>query len=244
MNRSKSENAFVAIIRREAHHLRLVGYTALSIGALLISSLILTACTPAPPQSPTPAQPTPAIIEDDFSQPNANWVRFDTNEGAAYVLEHEFYLEDRGKGIAVHSPLLGQTWSNILIETRVRQVQGSMNNWMGVLCRQHDEENYYLFAISADGYYLMLKMEDGTRVPLVEPTMTQSIRVGKATNDLKIHLNEDQLAFSVNSTLLVTRTDNTFERGGVALFADAVAAGETTVVAFDDFSLTSLDGED
>jgi hypothetical protein len=156
------------------------------------------------------------------------------------VLEHEFYLEDRGKGIAVHSPLLGQTWSNALIEIRVRQVQGSMNNWMGVICRQHDEANYYLFAISADGYYLMLKMEEGTSIPLVEPTATQSIRVGKATNHLKIRLNQDQLSFSVNNTSIITRTDSTFDKGGIALFADAVEAGETTVVAFDDFSLTPL----
>jgi hypothetical protein len=242
VNQSKNKHTFIGILYQEARKLWLMGCTVLGIGL----SIALSACNALPIQSltPTVARPTQVAIEDDFSSPNQNWVRFDTDEGAAYVLDDEFYLEDRGKGIAVHSPLLGQTWSDLLIEVQVRQVQGSMNNWMGILCRQYDEENYYLFAISADGYYLILKMEEGSPVPLIEPTATQSIRVGKATNYLKVHLHQDDLAFSVNNTLLVTRTDQAFDKGNVALFADAVEVGQTTVVAFDNFTLTPLDVED
>jgi hypothetical protein len=112
-------------------------------------------------QSTPAGEPLPVlentILADDFSRPDPNWVRFDTDAAAAYVLAGEFYLEDRGQRNAVYAPLLRYDYVDVTIDVRVRHVQGSVNNWMGVICRQLDEDNYYLFAISADGYYVILE---------------------------------------------------------------------------------------
>ena len=206
----------------------------------LLILLLVTSCgQPTPSSESLPVQEN-TILADDFSRPDTRWVRFDTDMSAAYTLAGEFYLEDRGQRTAVYAPLLRSDYVDVTIDVRVRHVQGSVNNWMGVICRQLDEDNYYLFAISADGYYVILEVVGGISVPLTGPDYSESLNRGKAENTLRVRCRGTTLSFWVNDELLVTHSAETLNKaGGVAMFADAVRAGEVTVVAFDDFILAS-----
>ena len=184
------------------------------------------------------ALPISYIVADDFAPPDPRWARFDTEESAIYALAGELYLEDRGQGTSVYTPLIGEKYVDIEVTVDVRHVQGSVNNWIGVLCRQQDEENYYLPAISADGYYLILKVVDGEATPLVGPEYSEEIRSGKAENHLRVMCKGTSLSLWVKGELLTVTSDRTLqEAGNVALFADAVERGEIVVVAFDNFVL-------
>lgn len=200
--------------------------------------LLMSNCT-SPPQEISPLQPpSEPLISDDFLPPNAAWVRFETEENAVYALQGELYLEDRGQALSVYTPLSSQIHADTVIGVQTRHVQGSMNNWMGIICRQQDENNYYLFAISADGYYLILLVENGVSTSLIEPTFSEVINQGKANNYLEARCLGSALSLRVNDTLLVTRADSTLRNpGGIALFADAANSGDTTTVAFDNFVL-------
>ncbi|MBN2390180.1 MAG: hypothetical protein JXR84_05640 [Anaerolineae bacterium] len=210
---------------------------------LLTLLLLVTACS-SPTTSPSPVAtlitaPTTMPLIDNFDPPNPAWARFETEESAVYAQADELYLEDRGKGIAVYAPLAGKTYTDTVVSVQVRHIQGTVNNWMGVICRQLDEDNYYLLAISADGFYLILLVENGTATPLVGPKTSETIRTGKARNDLEVRCAGDALSLWVNDERLVTHIDDTlYKPGGVALFADAVERGETSVTAFDNFALT------
>lgn len=205
---------------------------------LLVTACSSPAASPSPVTTPTTvATMTPLI--DDFDPPNPAWARFDTVESAAYVQAGELYLEDRGKGIAVYAPLAGKTYTDTVMTVQVRHVQGTVNNWMGAICRQQDKDNYYLMAISADGFYLILLVENGTQTPLAGPKTSEIIHTGKARNDLEVRCTGDVLSLWVNDKRLVTHIDDTLLGAGtVALFADAVERGETSVTAFDNFTLT------
>ncbi|MBN1876119.1 MAG: hypothetical protein JXA33_17985 [Anaerolineae bacterium] len=205
----------------------------------LLLLLIIAACN-SPSASPSPIPtPTTAPFTDDFTPPDSAWARFETVESAIYAQAGELYLEDRGKGIAVYAPLAGKTYTNTVITVQVRHVQGTVNNWIGVICRQQDEDNYYLSAISADGFYLLLLVEDNTPTPLIGPETSESIRTGKARNDLEVRCVGDALSLRVNGSPLFWHMDSSLRTdGGVALFADAVERGETSVTAFDNFMLT------
>lgn len=206
---------------------------------LLISACSTPTTSPSPTTVPTAATPTAAPLTDDFEPPNPAWARFETTESAVYAQAGELYLEDRGKGIAVYAPLAGKTYTDVVATVQVRHVQGTVNNWMGVICRQQDEENYYLLAISADGFYLIMLVDDGAPTPLVGPETSDIIRTGKARNNLEVRCVGDALSLWVNGERLVTHTDDTLRgAGAVALFADAVERGETAVTAFDNFALT------
>ncbi len=209
-------------------------------GVICLPLLLLTACDLFPPSvSHEVSADDGMLFSDDFSRDIGAWACFDTPESAAYVRDGEFYLEDRGEGVAVYAPLVGRVYDRIALRTQVRHVQGTVNNWMGVLCRQQDEQNYYLFAISADGFYLLLRVHDGEATPLAGPQSSDVIHIGRSANALEVHCQGNLLSLTVNGTLLVTRTDDVLAAsGGVALFADAVAPGQTATVAFDHVDIT------
>lgn len=199
---------------------------------------IFAACTATPTATPESTPGSARLLLDDFSPPNPSWALFDTSDGAAYALHGELFLEDRGSNIAIYTPLVDEAWDNIIVGVRVRQVEGTFNNWMGILCRQQDAANYYLFAVSADGYYLILRVQDGVSTPLAGPTLSEAIEQGRNTNQLEVRCEGSTLSLSVNRTFLISRTDATFTEGGVALFADSVAGSGGTTVAFDHLTLT------
>ncbi|MBN1920916.1 MAG: hypothetical protein JW892_06705 [Anaerolineae bacterium] len=201
----------------------------------LLWLLLLPACAPNP--NPTAeAETATATFNDDFSAASGVWTTFNAPESAAYVQQGELYLEDRGRGIGVYTQFLEQTLADVIIQVTMRHVEGSQDNWMGVICRQQDEKNYTLFAISADGYYLILNVEDGFSTPLVGPATADAIRTGRDRNTLEVRCEGDTLTLKINDTFTVTQTDASFPEGGVALFTDAVRGGMTTT-AFDDFAL-------
>lgn len=209
-------------------------------GLIGVVILIASACGPPTPSSPPMALPATYILADDFAPPDPKWARFDTEESAVYALAGELYLEDRGQGTAVYTPLIGETHTDVEITVDVRHVQGSVNNWLGVLCRQQDETNYYLLALSADGYYLILRVVDGEATPLVGPEYSEHIRTGKAENNMRVQCLGGSLSMWVNDELVGVTSDRGLqEAGNVALFADAVQRGEILVAAFDNFVLAN-----
>ncbi len=201
--------------------------------------VLLSACGTFTTSS-TPVMTPPAVImTDEFSPPDPAWVRYDNPASAVYVRDGELYLEDRGKGVAVYAPLVDKDYSDVDIEVQVRHVQGTVNNWMGVICRQQDENNYYLLAISADGYYLILLVENGISTPIVGPHFDAGIKTGKARNSLEVRCRDEELTLRVKGAFTLTISNMPlWKAGGVALFADAVERGETAVVAFDNFVLS------
>ncbi len=200
--------------------------------------LILQSCQATPTAAPA-APERGVLFSEDFSAPNAGWAIFETDTGAAEVRDGQMFLEDRGKGTAAYTTLVGKSWKDIVIQVNVRQVEGTVNNWMGVTCRQSGEQDYYLFAISADGYYLILKQEDGIADTLIPPTYNDAIQTGRTVNRLEVRCQGSTLSMTVNGRLLVSRADNTFSQGGISLVADAVEVGSTTTVAFDRLTIST-----
>lgn len=205
--------------------------------AILLSLVALaTACTPATP--PPPSGEGDVLFNDDFAAASSNWALFDTPEGAAYLQQKRLYLDDRGQEKSISTSLLDRQWSDVIIRTRLQRTAGTQNNWMGVTCRQEDESNYYLFAISADGYYLLLKVAEGEVTQLAGPETSTALNPDRGINLLEARCVETTLTLSVNQQELVSLNDEQFRSGGISLFADSVT-GETTSVAFDDFVITA-----
>lgn len=205
---------------------------------LMLTLLFLAACTVVSGPTTDPCNENGALLQDDFGgTQNCGWREY--NQGGAVVEITEGTLN-------VSTSQTGQIWwtnagrdfSDVIVTVQARQTSGPNNNAYGVLCRYQDENNFYIFLISGDGYYAVGKYQSGEEqvsylTPNQEYVFSDLINQGVATNLLRVSCVGNELSLSVNGLPLLTVTDDSFAGGDVGLGVSTLEPG-TAVVQFDD----------
>ena len=201
---------------------------------LVIFSLFifLTACQPEPEPEPLPGD---ILFADDFSTRENQWTSF-VNEGGAMGYDaggFRFFIKEVGVSYWTTPEL---NFSDARVEVDVLQYAGPVENRMGVICRYQNDQNYYFFVISTDGYYAVGKRNAGKQILLEQEAMLYSsvIETGLAINHLEAECNGSTLSFFVNDTLLARVEDEDFTEGDVGLLAGTFDKGEIDIL-FDNF---------
>jgi hypothetical protein len=205
---------------------------------LLFVTVSLVACSIVSGPTTDPCNENGALLRDDFSgAQNCGWREY--NQGGAVVAIAEGTL-------SISTSQTGQIWwtnagrdfSDVIITVQARQSSGPNNNAYGVLCRYQDENNFYIFLISGDGYYAIGKYQTGEQqvtylTPNQEYVFSDLINQGVATNLVRVSCVGNELSLSVNGLPLVTVTDDSFSGGDVGVGVSTLEPG-TAVVQFDD----------
>jgi hypothetical protein len=131
----------------------------------------------------------------------------------------------------------GRRFDDVIVTVVARQTSGPDNNAYGVICRYQNENNFYIFLISGDGYYAIGKYQSGSDriIYLTEDGQYQFsdiINQGVATNQIRASCIGNELTLAVNGIPLLNVTDSAFATGDVGLGVSTLAAG-TAVVEFD-----------
>lgn len=205
---------------------------------LLCATTALVACSIVSGPTTDPCNENGALLRDDFSgEQNCGWREY--NQGGAVV-------EIAEDNLSISTSQTGQIWwtnagrdfNDVIITVQARQTSGPNNNAYGVLCRYQDENNFYIFLISGDGYYAIGKYQTGEQQVTYltsnqEYVFSDLINQGVATNLLRVSCIGNELSLSVNGLPLVTVTDDSFAGGDVGLGVSTLEPG-TAVVQFDD----------
>ena len=217
--------------------------TTLRFFVLLLALLALAACGVAPESEPDTCDGPDFLFADDFSgEFDCGWALYDRGGGAAAI-------DNAAMQLAVGQP--GQLWwtnpgrdfDDVVITTEARQVDGPNDNAYGVICRYQNEENFYAFMVSGDGYYAIGKYQSGVETvtyltPDAQFQPSDAINVGVASNELRVSCVGNQLSMEVNGIPLLSVTDPTFVNGDVGLAAATLQQG-TTIVEFDNVRVTT-----
>ncbi|MBK7896194.1 MAG: hypothetical protein IPJ90_15210 [Anaerolineaceae bacterium] len=205
---------------------------------MMLTLLSLAACSIAGGSTTDPCNENGALLRDDFAgEQTCGWREY--NQGGAVVEITEGTLN-------ISTSQTGQIWwtnagrdfSDVIVTVQARQSSGPNNNAYGVLCRYQDENNFYIFLISGDGYYAIGKYQTGEAqitylTPNQEYVFSDLINQGVATNLIRVSCVGNELSLSVNGLPLVTVTDGSFAGGDVGLGVSTLEPG-TAVVQFDD----------
>lgn len=210
-----------------------------SVTTLIIASmLLLTACGKIPEilrgiDSP---QSGDLLLEDDFSGNNHLWGIMERAGG-------DIDIAYGGMIFSVYLPnfMFWSVTGGDLHDTRVVVdavlVEGPVNDNFGVICRYQDDENFYGFLISHDGYYGIFKYLDGDMIMTsTEGNLAYSevILQGGVVNHIEATCQGNTLSLTVNDTLLAAVEDESFMKGKVGLIAGAYTEPGVTVL-FDNF---------
>jgi hypothetical protein len=192
--------------------------------ALLLLSLVALACdfslgTPGQPGG-TLDPKGGVLFQDDFSDPTSGWV---TQRSTNQVMDYE----SSGFRIWVNQPnfdywsVPGLRFTDTRIEVTAAKVAGPDDNDLGIICRYRDQNNFYGFLISNDGYYGISKRKDGDHRMISEDGMKHSgvIHTGNAQNRIRADCIGSSLALYVNDVKLVETQDTDYAVGDVGLLA-------------------------
>ena len=180
-----------------------------------------------------------ALLVDDFENGNAcGWTIFDNNGLTTEIVDGNLLITTSQAGMIAWTNV-NRDFTNVIIDVEARQVAGPDNNGYGVICRYRNEENFYVFLVSGDGYYTIGKYESGVSqieylTPNNEWAYSDLVNQGVAQNSIRASCIGDELSLAVNGIPVFTANDATHTSGDVGIGASTLEPGETQI-RFDDF---------
>jgi hypothetical protein len=199
--------------------------------------------TVTPTSSPTPTIKT-VLFSDDLSQWRSEWQsEYDYSDVKTFYSGGSLHIRDIDPPTATMYHTLNKNFNDFILDVDAKTIDGTLVNWQGVYVRYQDEDNYYGLSISGDGYYAILKWENGNMVSLVGPTPIRSSYINTgigAINHIHVEANKNTLSLSVNGHHLSTVTDNSFKEGTVALKANSMRPNPFTEVVYNNLVITNI----
>lgn len=175
------------------------------------------------------------LFQDDFSDNARGWNQQQNGDGAAgYQDGHYRILVNTTNSDVLANPNLNFT--DTLIEVDATKVGGDNDNYIGLVCRYKDVDNFYFFVISSDGYYGIGKKLNGQHMLIGKTSMqpTDVVKQGNATNHIQADCEGSTLRLVVNGELLAETTDTDLISGDAGLLAGSYLTPGTDI-AFDNF---------
>ena len=177
------------------------------------------------------------LFKDDFSDPGSGWMQGEDEYGKTEYFDGSFR-------ILVNADVTGKIsiprlfFKDVIIEVDATKVAGADDNDFGVICRYQDENNFYFFEISSDGYYSIGKYKENQLelIGMQQMQTSDAIRQGQATNRIRATCIGSLLSLSVNGQKLIEVEDIDFPSGDVGLMAGTFETPGTDIL-FDNFTV-------
>jgi hypothetical protein len=210
-------------------------YLPIIISLVLVLSLLGVVGCKTESTSPSTGN---ILFSDDFSQDTGKWDVYSDETGEVFYEGGWLHVINYTTASEDTETMLDSYFSDFVLEVDTKLVDGTDNNWHGVVCRFQDEGNYYSFNISADGYYYIAKFVDYEQIALVDATPSSYINTGwDVVNTMRIECIGSDLSLSANGHLLDTVTDDSFDDGYIGFLATAWE-GDLSEIAFDNLVIT------
>jgi hypothetical protein len=197
----------------------LVGFIVLPFllgGCQLINSLQPVA---------TAAPSGTVLFADDFTNNQNNWGISAGETGTISFIYDGLDIKVNQANSMIWS-VAGEKFKDTTIDIDGVLLSGSSNDAYGAICRFQDNDHFYGFLVTHDGYYGIFKMQDGKLV-LADPVgglkYSDAIRQGGVVNHIQTVCQGNTLQLSVNGELLSIIQDDSYAQGQVGVIAAAYA---------------------
>jgi len=199
---------------------------------------------PRPENTPTAIVKTKPIYEDDFS--SEQWgTATDTDSSIKYNNNALQMIVFTSNWFVRSWPALKE-YENIHLEVTIINNGTYSTTAFGLICNmQSSTSDYYYFAITPAGQYVIAKTSEGeTDLFLTNNkkwVVSDLIPLDASSYRLGADCGNNRLTLYVNGQTIDSVTDSSYTKGSVALFTwSSIDKGITTDVSFDDFLITEL----
>ncbi len=201
---------------------------------LAVIGLVTLACT-LPSLGDGSSDPN-VLFTDDFSDDGSGWDIYEDSDGSVGYLDGAYRITVATSDFLFWGNPYQDLQNDVKVAVDATKAGGPDDNEYGLICRYVDEGNFYMFAISSDGYAAITMYQNDEFAILSGETGIQSdaIRQGAATNHIEATCIGSSLALYINDTLVVSATDSSHTGGDVGLYAGSFDTGGVDI-RFDNF---------
>ncbi len=197
------------------HKTLLIGLTVLVLAAMACSTSTLL-----PTKAPNASGGSSSVLyQDTFADSNSGWPHHATDSSTMDYTSGGYRIYITSTDLLAFVTA-GQTFqSDVRVQVDGAKTGGPDDNYLGLICRYQDTDNFYFFVISSDGYagiamYLNNEMSILSGSNTFDPT--SKINQGDATNHIEADCIGNTLTLYVNGSQVSSVTDSTFTKGGDA----------------------------
>jgi len=130
-------------------------------------------------------------------------------------------------------------FANFDLDVDAAQVEGTDNNEIAAVFGVQDASNLYEFAISGDGYVFLGRYVEGVWEWIEEPTPSEAINQGNATNHIRLIVENGTLTAYINGELVLTSFAGDYDSGYIG-FGCGPWEEPSAHCAFDNLDLLAL----
>ncbi len=174
------------------------------------------------------------IFEESFADNRHNWNLFDDSNGSADIANGQLLIDVDRSNYLIFSRKEG-IYENPLMVAEAQFNRPTSDGELGLICGYQDIDNFTIFLISEDGFYVIYKFENDEVVYLVDWTYSDFV-AESTTYELAVYCGPDGLAFGLNGVLLAEAFDPNYIPGEVGLIASCYENAGLTV-GFDSFKI-------
>ncbi len=219
------------------------------IGTLLLAAFLLQSCSAqsleqgSDTQLAASNQAGDLLYSDDFvTRKESMWYTTSDENLTQFYKDGKYNILLKKKGWSSWS-FAGLEQQDFVLEVDASQEGGPDDNDYGVVARYTDLGNYSLFLISGDGYFGYLRKENGNWVAPFSWTRSEAIRIGNASNRIKVVANGENIEFYANGSLLGQFEDENPLAGDVGLWAESFDEGNVHI-SFDNLTIYALEASE
>lgn len=185
----------------------------------------------------TPERDGRVLFQDDFSDPATGWIRVSAATGVSDYFDGVYRILVNEPNVDIWSKP-GLDIADVRIEVDAFKVGGDRDNRFGIICRAVDDNSFYTFIISSDGYYGIGMINDNNYqligMEALQPS--DAIQLGSALNHIRADCVGNTLTLHVNGMQIAQVQDATFASGDIGLIAGTYDTPGTDI-RFDNFIL-------
>ncbi|HEY6072936.1 MAG TPA: SHOCT domain-containing protein, partial [Anaerolineales bacterium] len=187
-------------------------------GIAVVAALVVFLPKLSNPQPAATQPPYVTVLQEDFSDPGQAWASSGTGAEASFQWsDGQAIIQPQAlQNVWTHP---GKSFTNVDVEVDATRLAGPDNNEFGVICRYQDDQHFYYFQVSSNGYYVIGKVE-GDFHPL-QSGQTTAINTGNVTNHVRGECMGNRLDLYVNHQYVYSAFDDTYVNGDVGLIAGA-----------------------
>lgn len=189
---------------------------------------------------PPPPDIAEALFFDEFDDPDSGLGTFDGEWGeSGYSDDGRYFFELTPYAGPIYTYYPDATLPETFILQTTAAYEGAAENAYGLVFQVIDDEHFYLFRVSGDGFYTIEMVEGDELISLVDWTPYEIDGTPGAPNVLTVVGRGDSYAFYINGRRVDRIQDGTYSGGSYGVVADNYNQEAEVTLTFDDLLVGS-----